>query len=324
MKTAALLFAGSLGIDTGVGSVPPNMLVASNASRFNDAQLSTPLTSYAVGYKDPINLIGLLEQIAPAVPVSPRFSFKKATNAEAFLSETDDVRALGADFKTITLTGEVVDSRTHNKGLTLVLDKDEHDTSNLEPYVAHIRRRLAMNELRRLFAVLDAAGNNTAKTWSSGSPTPVKDMRDAIETSGNKLGIAPNIGVVGGTAWNRYQDALDASSSQLAAARSMRGLAGLSEELMLDAIVPVNARFQTSLTATTKTKVAGGKIYFYYSEQGAMKDDPTAVKRFVSRTTSGTQFSVFVVDSAKRVEVTVEHSSNIIATSSGIEILTIS
>src|SRR5687768_2494222 len=74
-------------------------IYAANATLFNQTYLSQPLTAYAVGWRDNDQLVDLLNFIAPPVPTPRRFSFKKAVNAEAFLTESDDIRAINADFK---------------------------------------------------------------------------------------------------------------------------------------------------------------------------------------------------------------------------------
>ena len=55
----------------------------------------------------------------------------------------------------------------------------------------------------------------------------------------------------------------------------------------------------------------------FYAEDGVGIDDPTCLKRFVSPVEGGGLLRVYVQQiSAKLVDVTVEHYSNIIATAS--------
>ena len=81
------------------GANVPGQLYLANEARFNSAFFSEPLTAYATGWKDPNNLEALLDFVAPPVQVGRRFEFKRADNAEAFYSDTDDLRAPGGEFK---------------------------------------------------------------------------------------------------------------------------------------------------------------------------------------------------------------------------------
>lgn len=77
-------------------SLSKDSVFNAHESRFSAAHYSEALTAFSTGYKDPENLSDLLEFIAPSIPVGRRFEFKRANNSEAFLSESDDVRAIGA------------------------------------------------------------------------------------------------------------------------------------------------------------------------------------------------------------------------------------
>src|SRR3954471_3482776 len=79
------------------GNPHPGEIVLANEARFNVAYYSEPLTNYIVGWKDGNNIEATLDFVFPPVQVPRRFEYKKADNAEAFYSETDDVRSIGAD-----------------------------------------------------------------------------------------------------------------------------------------------------------------------------------------------------------------------------------
>src|SRR5687767_1152823 len=83
------------------GALAPGQLCLANESRFNSAFFSEPLTAYATGWRDASNIEAMLDFLAPPVQTGRRFEFKKGDNSEAFYSELDDVRALGADFKRV-------------------------------------------------------------------------------------------------------------------------------------------------------------------------------------------------------------------------------
>src|SRR5215471_6834255 len=99
------------------GSILPGQICLANESRFNSAFFSEPLTTYAAGWRDPNNLEALLDFLAPPVQVGRRFEYKQADNSESFLSDTDDMRAIGADSKRVEYNGSTVQDKTCNKGL---------------------------------------------------------------------------------------------------------------------------------------------------------------------------------------------------------------
>ena len=148
-----------------------NNIVSANESRFNAANYSEALTAFTVGWVDPENISKILDFIAPPIPVGRRFEFKRSTNAEAFFSESDDMRAVGAEFKRVSYQGESVNEKTINKGLTVRVDHDEiYGDDWQERYTQTLLQRLLRNELRRAVAALDAiATAESEANWESGN-----------------------------------------------------------------------------------------------------------------------------------------------------------
>lgn len=312
-----------LPMDTG-GDIQSGVIHAANEARFTSQNYSEPLTQYTVGWKDPEDLDSLLDAIAPSVPVGRRFEFKSATNAEAFLSETDDVRAIGSNFKRVEYTGSTVNEKTHNKGLTIRLDKDDLlDDMEEERAVGRLMQRLSRNELRRALTLIEAASTNANKTWSSAT-NPDKDLRDACIAAANASGIRPNILLFSESAWDLRLDAYEAAANTSSYAG--RAAAMTPEELarktMVDQVLIAKARYQSTLTAKALVQTTL-TVFAYLAIQGAGKDDPSNVKRFV--TPVGTRYRVFRQEFDKFVDLSVEHYSNTVITSTlGIRKLTVS
>jgi len=305
------------------GEITPGMIYAANESRFASVNYSEPLTQYTVGWRDPENLDALLDSIAPSVPVGRRFEFKKATNAEAFFSETDDVRAIGSAFKRVEYTGETVNEKTLNKGLTIRLDKDDLlDDGEEERAVGRLMQRLSRNEVRRALTLIDAAATNAAKVWAA-TTNPDGDLRGALTLGASASGIRPNVVLFSETAWDMRLDAYEAAANTSSYAGRAAAMTPqeLARKVMVDRIEIVKARYSTSLTAkglvqTTLTVLA------YLALQGAGKDDPSNVKRFV--TPVGTRYRVFRKEDDKFIDISVEHYSNTVITSTlGIRKLTV-
>ncbi|MGE9294131.1 MAG: hypothetical protein ACQKBW_11000, partial [Puniceicoccales bacterium] len=214
----------------------PGEIAAANESRFNAAHFSEPLTAFTVGWKDPENLDELLEFVAPRVSVGRRFEFKRATNAEAFFSETDDVRAIGSAFKRVEYSGDSVNAKTLNKGLTMRIDHDEvYGDDWQERYVQILLQRLLRNELRRAINALDSAATATSNVWDDSS-SPDADIRAALIDATDESGVRPNRLLFGESAWDLRANAYESQEN----AGAFRSLAldpqSLARKLFVDGV----------------------------------------------------------------------------------------
>src|SRR5882762_2681064 len=100
------IISAGINMPRDTGNLVPGEVYLSNESRFAEGYYSEPLTTYLVGWKDPANIEATLDFLAPPVQAPGRlFEFKQLIDAEEFLSETDDVRAIGADFKRVEYRG---------------------------------------------------------------------------------------------------------------------------------------------------------------------------------------------------------------------------
>lgn len=314
------------GYDLGANNMPGSVYFA-NESRFIEANFSEPLTTYAIGWKDPNKIEDMLEFVAPKVPVGRRFEFAQANNAEEFLSESDDIRAIGSDFKRVEFTSEKVNAKTLNKGLTIRVDLDNVDGNPnwREQYTGRLMRRLLRNELRRGVTLLSAAANNTAKTWdTTAGKDPDLDVATEVIAFQDSAGVSPNRGLYGHVSWNKRKishRAQNTAGGFASAGLSPDEVAGI---IGVDEVRVSKERYQSSTSA--KTKVVGDIVIVYLAESGATTEDASNIKRFVSPTMGGTPFRVYEQQiNAKLVDITVEHYSNIIVTSTlGIRKLTIS
>jgi len=330
MKTPTLtaapianLATGPLLLDKG-GENPAGFMCLANEARFTESTFSRPLTTYVTGYREPTDIEGTLDFLVEPVEAPRRFEFKKATNAEAYLSEADDVRAIDADFKRVEYKGTSALEKTLNKGLTMRLDLDQvAQQSNWEErYAGRLKERLLRNELRRALAIVLAGATNANKVWNS-SATPDNDVREAVLASGDTRGIDANRVLFGSGAWSLRLNALGAMGD--VAARTM--YAQTAEQLAgfygVDTVRTARQRFQQ--TAAAKAKVLGDSVVIFQANTGATLDDPSDFKRFWTPCLDGAKYRVYLHQvSAKFVDLTVEHYSSIIATGVGARTLTVS
>ena len=317
--------------DRGAGYEPGQILFANDA-RFLETYFSEPLTNYAVGWRDPNNIEASLQFIAPAVPVGRRFEWKKANNAEEFLSEVvDDQRAIGSDFKRVEYTAFDVTDKTLNKGLTYIADLDNVSGPNWQnDKVGKLLRRIFRNEFRRGITAISAAATNTNLTWdTTAGKNPDQDLKTDLITATTATGIRPNRILYGDTAWNKRSLSYEGQSGTYAAFAGIAAMTPdqLAARLMVDKVVISRERYQSS--ASAKSEIVSNLIFGFFAEDGVDTEDPSNVKRFVSNFSAeqgGGLVRVYAQQiSSKLVALTVEHYSKIIVTfSSGIRQWTIS
>ncbi|MDR2778735.1 MAG: hypothetical protein LBB16_00390 [Puniceicoccales bacterium] len=298
-------------------------ICAANEARFTTSTYSEPLTAFTVGWKDSEQIEELLNFIAPVIPVAKRFEFKLSNNEQCFLSETDDIRSIGASFKRVEFVGTSITSRTYNKGLTVRVDHDDVAGDDWrERYVQLLLQRLLRNELRRAISALEdnAEFISASYVWGSAA-NPDSHVRAELEAAADITGIRPNRIVIGEGAWDLRSDSYDAQNT--AGATRAAGLTPeeLARKLFVDEVRVMSARYQSS---AGKSNLLGNKIYAFYTRNDIMKDEPANIKRFVTPIDGGSTFRVYADERSKFTDLTVEHYSNVVLTSKeGIRKLTV-
>ena len=189
---------------------------------------------------------------------------------------------------------------------------DEVGDAWRETNVQLLMQRLLRNDLRRGLAILDAAAANTAKTWSSGTPNPDKDVRDMLRQGTDVSGVRGNLVVFGEAAYDLRLDAYEAQNTPYAGRAASMTQEQLAQKYQVDLVRNIKARYQSSTTA--KTAVVPSVVYSYLALKGVTKDDPTNVKRFVTPARGG-KFGVYVVEHEKFTDISVEMYSNLVITS---------
>lgn len=313
-------------VDRG-GGYTHDAIYFANDTRFAETYFYEPLTTYALGWKDNNNLEATLQFLAPKVLVPRRFDYKKGSNTEEFLSETDDVRSIGADFKRVEFTGQDVTSKTVNKGLTTIVDLDNVvGTAWEQVRVAKLIRRCLRNEIRRAVALISASAVNTGKTWSSASD-PDSDIRNELVTATDLTGLRPNRVVIGDSAWNTRKTQYRSQNNAGGYASASYTLDQLATELMVDQVLVSKERYQSA--AAAKSQIVGAKVWAFYAQDDADTQDGSNLKRFVSlhdANQGGGEWQVYrqQLDS-KRIAITVGYYSTLAAPfTTGIRQLTIS
>ncbi len=303
------------------------VMYAANESRFIESSFQEKLTAFAVGWQDDGQLQELLDFVAPTVPTSRRFEYALAENPEEFQIDlgNDDVRAIGGAFPRLEYTSHKAIGSTKNKGLTIRVDLDNVEDQPMwrELYTAKLMRRLLRSECYRAINLLSAGATNSGKTWSSGTPNPDADLRTSTIAFADAVGLHPSRILIGQTAWARRQVGFESQNVAGAFGGAPRTPQNVAEFLGVDEVMVSRERYASS--STVRTQLVNNLCIIFLAMANQSPEDPSNIKRFVSQTQGGTPFRVYeqVVD-MKRIDITVEHYSDIVLTSSaGIQQLTI-
>lgn len=290
-------------------------IITANENKFTAGNYSEALTAFTVGWSDPDNIAKILDFIAPPIPVGRRFEFKRSKNAQAFYSESDDVRAIGAEFKRVRYDGESVNEKTINKGLTIRVDHDEVAGDDWqERYVQMLMQRLLRNELRRAIIALDtiAEEGESEAIWS-GDANPDADIRSMLMAAADKSGVRPNRLLFGESAWDIRMTCLESQNSAVAFKAAAAAQSEIAAKFLLDGCEVLSSRYQSS--PSEKTQILGKSVYAFFAQNTISKDEASNLKRFYTPMEEGSVFRVYCDEHAKYTDLTVEHYSSIVATS---------
>lgn len=293
-----------------------NGFVCAANDRMSDSTFSEALTGFALGVRDE-NTQELLDFIAPSCRVGRRFEFRQQGEGALF-SDSDDARAVGADFKRISVTGDIVNSSTINRGLIVRIDNDERYDGIEEEKTQAIILRLIRNEaIRATIALKTAAGTPTSKSWLTGTKTdPDSDLIDLIESVGDEMGMDANRLIFGSGAWNARFKVYRASNSAYAGGAARDGAAQIADMLGIEKLLRSKHRFETK---QGKEKIVNSNyaMAFLGCDKPVEGLDASVVKRFWTPTEGGGAFRVYREEKAKYVDIIVEHYSRIMTTLAG-------
>jgi hypothetical protein len=296
------------------------MVDAANDSRFSQAYFNEPMTNYAVGGWNKTDLEAELQALCPELPAARNFTYNVWSNPEAFHTDSDDSRAIGADFERVEYTSTKATGKTVNRGLVIRVDLDEvaamPNWENI--YTGMLMRRLKLNAIRRAYAIIDAASTNTGNAWSGGGNTvdPDADLRAGLKAATDSSGLRPNTVVFGQTAWDLRFAACRTDGNAARYNASLMTYEQVAQTLAVSKVFSTETRYQS--TPTAKAEALGSKVLSFYQQPGASIEDPTNIKRFVTPTASGGPVRAFRFQvSDKLVDIGIERYELIVATYTG-------
>lgn len=297
-----------------------NKITLANSDAYNAANLSEPLSAYCAGLPIDGGTAELLAFIAPEVKTAKRFEYTKFGDGIMLVDE-DDERAVRGEFKEIDISGDVVNAKLVNHGLTLAIDDDEFFADYEQEAVRILKNRLVANELSRAVAMAKAAaGTLESKTWKSGGGTnPDLDIRKLITSVGDKGGINANRVLIGDAAWTYRLESLLGSQNTAAGGQAMFTIDNLRGFVGAEKILTCDKRFETKVKDSDGKAAKEYKAFLanyvlaFNARDGISKFDASTFKRFVGEE----GFKVYVEKKTKRTIVTVEHYSLLAQTGVG-------
>lgn len=295
-------------------------LTNAQETQFNPNNYSESLTAFARNWQDDEGIACILNFIAPQVPVARRFEYIQSDTDQMFYSEQDDIRSSGSSFKRIQFEGNTVQAKTLNKGLSVRVDIDDIAGEDWkERYVHLLLKRLYRNELRRAIQALKTHAQKPAIHWDKNSDFDT-EIRKALLNSANENGFYPNRLLFGEMAWYTRQDYYSNQRNTGARIAAELTREGLSEKLLVDE----TKLLRKQQLGIQSDETDGYEIFAFFAQNGLLKDEPSQIKRFVTPGVDNNNFQVYLEESTKFVDITVEHYSNIVVTSNkGISLINV-
>lgn len=288
------------------------VLAANEQSTFSQSHFSEALTGYIAGYPEDEGLQKLLDDVSPPVQVPRRFEYRKSTKVRG-LAESDDVRALDGQFKEVTSYGSLESSRTLNKGLTFIVDRDRYPGNEQfeQAVIAWLRGMLLRQEILRGLALLSASATKHNVAWTTAS-NPDSDLALAIAGAADVDGLEKNAGLIGSTMLlARKLIYLGKENSSALVARSSMSLADLAEFLELEDIRRISARQKSG---GSYPPIYRNSAIFYNLLKSPMIDDPSHIKRAWSPVEGGGMWRVYREERGPKIlALSLEHYSQHIA-----------
>jgi len=290
---AAATAAQGMVLANDIANAPSGSVGLANDSILRTATPIEELTLFAASYDSMVGngLVKLRDFIAPPRPTSSRI-FRLTTYNENEPWETVDYtkvkRGMLGDFMEVRQrTATKSDQQGFNRGLTVILDRDElKDKPEWQQmhtkWLIDLMNRASILEALALYT---ASAINTATTWDSAS-NPDLDLRQRILTLANTTGFYPQSVAYGDAAHLKRQNAYESELNAGALARaSAYSEAEISAALGVPNVLINAERYQS--TATGKQELIGQNVLLFTSLKDAGPHDPSNLVRHVFNNAGG-------------------------------------
>lgn len=262
----------------------------------SDNVLTQALQAYVAGLPMNEGLDAENEFIAPEVQ-TPGIRFDYLDRSGGLSIESDDgdgdVRASGADFKTLKEGGVHTTTRLFNRGLASEIDEEDFPDVQREAQrrIMLIMDRLRLNRLRRSYAALVAIAANTAKTWdSTAGKHPDNDVATEILTGKNATGVRATRVLYGPSAWQLRVVSFGAQNNAGGYANAGMTPEELARYLLVEGVMVSQAIYKDGSDAIAAA--IGSKAIMFRSFAGATLNDSSVLKTFWTPCVDGSRYRV--------------------------------
>ncbi len=332
ITAAAAQISAPVALSNDWGSMSHGAICLPNDSLLRQTERIEELQGFAASYDSMVGngLARLRDFLVPPRPSTTRIC-RLTTYDENEPWETVDYtrvkRGLLGDFMEVRQRkASKSDFQIPNRGLTVILDKDELKTQP-EWQQTHTKWLIDLLNRATVLEAVDtivAAGITSNMTWDV-TTNPDLMLRNEIITLANTTGFYPLCVAYGDAAHLKRQVAYE---GQLNAGALARAAAYTEQQIATALGVPnvlINAeRYQS--TASAKAEIIGSKVIIHTAVKDAGPMDPSnVVRHVVGGAFGGGDYAVYVTDlGVKKVALTVENYEYIHTQhTTGIEIITV-
>jgi hypothetical protein len=313
-RQAALASAGVI-LSNDWGAMSHGAVCLANDSLLRETEVIEELTLFAASYDSMVGngLARLRDYIAPPRPSTSRIVRLTSYNENEpweFVDYTRVKRGILADFAEVRQrTASKTDLQVPNRGLTVILDRDElkdkpeWQQSHTKWLIDLLNRATVLEGV----TLLEGAAIQEATTWDAGS-NPDLEIRNWVLTLANTTGFYPQNVAYGDLAHLKRQAAYE---SQLTAGSLARSLQYTEEQLAVALSVSsvlINAeRYQA--TQAAKQEIIGSNVLLFTGIKDAGPMDPSNMVRHVATGAyGGGEYAVYITElGIKKIALTVEN-----------------
>jgi hypothetical protein len=287
-----------------------------NDSLLRQSEYIEELTTFAISYDGMVGnrLRQLRDLLAPPRPSNSRIVRLTVYDENEPWQTVDSTRAkrgILADFMRVRQrTATKIDLQVPNRGLTVLLDRDQLRD---KPEWQQVHTKWLIDLMMRAtvleaVSLLQAAAIISTTTWNSTS-NPDLELKQDIISLANTTGFYPAVAVYGDDAALKRSTAYEAQLNAGSLARASQ----FTEEQVAAAIgvdrCLINAERYQQTSGTTKQEIIGSNVLLFTSIESDGPMDASNLVRHVSNAAyGGGEYAVYVTDiGVKLIALTVEN-----------------
>ncbi|HEY3857704.1 MAG TPA: hypothetical protein VGO67_25250 [Verrucomicrobiae bacterium] len=298
------------------GGAQHGQVCMANDSLLRQSEYIEELTAFAISYDSMVGnrLRQLRDMLAPPRPSNSRIvrlTVYDESEPWQTVDYTSIKRSALADFMRVRQrTATKVDLQVPNRGLTVLLDRDQLRD---KPEWQQVHTKWLIDLMTRAtvleaVSLLEAAATVSSTTWGSSS-NPDLELKEDILSLANTTGFYPSVAIYGDQAALKRQTSYEAQLNAGALARAGQ----FTEEQVATAIgvdrCIINAERYQQSSGTTKQEIIGSNVLLFTSiESDGPMDASNLVRQVANAAYGGGEYAVYITEiGAKLIGLTVEN-----------------